>query len=41
MINHFVPTTLKEALKILKEESGSKWDPDVINALFEVINQEK
>lgn len=27
-----------EALKIMKEEAGVKWDPDVVNALFEVIN---
>ena len=26
-----------EALKIMKEESGVKWDPDVVNALFEVL----
>ena len=29
--------TKEEALKILKEEAGTKWDPDVINALFEVV----
>ncbi len=29
--------TKEEALEILKEESGKKWDPDVINALFEVV----
>ena len=27
----------EEALKIMKEESGIKWDPDVVNALFEVV----
>ena len=27
----------EEALKIMKEESGVKWDPDVVNALFEVL----
>lgn len=27
-----------EALKIMREEAGVKWDPDVVNALFEVIN---
>ena len=27
----------EEALKIMKEESGIKWDPDVVNALFEVL----
>ena len=29
--------TKEEALNILKEESGIKWDPDVVNALFEVV----
>ncbi len=29
--------TKEEALNIIKEESGTKWDPDVVNALFEVI----
>lgn len=29
--------TSEEALKIMKEESGVKWDPDVVSALFEVI----
>ena len=28
-----------EALAIIKEEAGKKWDPDVVNALFEVVNQ--
>ena len=28
-----------EALKIIKEEAGIKWDPVVVNALFEVINE--
>ena len=27
----------EEALKIIKEESGVKWDPDVVIALFEVL----
>ena len=27
----------EEALAIMKEESGVKWDPDVVNALFEVL----
>ena len=27
----------KEALDIIKSEAGIKWDPDVVNALFEVI----
>lgn len=27
----------EEALAIMKEESGIKWDPDVVNALFEVL----
>ena len=27
----------EQALKIMKEESGIKWDPDVVNALFEVV----
>ena len=31
--------TKEDAIKILREESGVKWDPDVVNALFEVINQ--
>ena len=26
-----------EALKIMKEEAGVKWDPDVVSALFEVV----
>ena len=29
----------ENALEIMKNESGIKWDPDVVNALFEVINQ--
>lgn len=29
--------TKEQALKIMKEESGVKWDPDVVNALFEVV----
>ena len=27
----------EEALNIIKEEAGLKWDPDVVNALFEVL----
>ena len=27
----------EEALKIMKDEAGIKWDPDVVNALFEVL----
>ena len=27
----------EEALEIIKNESGIKWDPDVVNALFEVV----
>ena len=27
----------EEALKIMKSESAVKWDPDVVNALFEVV----
>ena len=30
--------TKEEALNVIKEESGIKWDPDVVNALFEVIS---
>lgn len=29
--------TQEDALSIMKEESGIKWDPDVVNALFEVL----
>ena len=29
--------TKEKALEIMKEESGIKWDPDVVNALFEVV----
>lgn len=29
--------TKEQALQIIKEESGTKWDPDVVNALFEVL----
>ncbi|MCQ2753819.1 MAG: HD-GYP domain-containing protein [bacterium] len=29
--------SIEEALQIVKEEAGIKWDPDVVNALFEVI----
>ena len=31
--------TKDEALKIIKDEAGVKWDPTVVNALFEVVNQ--
>ena len=27
-----------EALTVIKNEAGIKWDPVVVNALFEVIN---
>ena len=27
----------EDALEIIKSEAGIKWDPDVINALFEVL----
>ena len=30
--------TNEQALNIIKEESGVKWDPDVVNALTEVLN---
>ena len=26
-----------EALEIIKSEAGIKWDPDVVNALFEIL----
>ena len=29
--------TKEQALQIIKEESGTKWDQDVVNALFEVL----
>ena len=29
--------TRDEALNIMKSEAGIKWDPDVVNALFEVL----
>lgn len=29
--------TKEDALNTIKEEAGSKWDPDVVDALFEVI----
>ncbi len=29
--------TKEQALKVIKEEAGTKWDPDVVNALFEVL----
>ena len=28
-----------EALEIMKSEAGIKWDPDVVNALFDVIEK--
>ena len=28
----------EQALAIIKEEAGVKWDPAVVNALYEVIN---
>ena len=28
-----------EALEIMKSEAGTKWDPDVVNALFEVLEK--
>ena len=28
----------EQALEIIKEEAGSKWDPVVVNALFNVVN---
>ncbi len=31
--------TKEEALGILKEESGEKWDPTVVNALYEILQQ--
>ena len=27
----------EKALEIMKSEAGIKWDPDVVNALFEVL----
>ena len=27
----------EEALEIMKSEASVKWDPDVVNALFEVV----
>ena len=30
--------TKEEALAIIREETGKKWDPDVVNALFDVVN---
>ena len=30
--------TKDEALKVIKDEAGIKWDPIVLNALFEVVN---
>ena len=31
--------TQEEALAVIKSEAGIKWDPAVVNALYEVINQ--
>ena len=31
--------TKEEALSIIKEEAGSKWDPDVVNALFSTLGE--
>ena len=31
--------TSETALEIIKQEAGIKWDPDVVNALFEVLEQ--
>jgi HD-GYP domain-containing protein (c-di-GMP phosphodiesterase class II) len=28
-----------KALDIMKSESGTKWDPDVVNALFELLKK--
>ena len=30
--------SVEQALKTMKNEAGVKWDPDVVNALFEVVN---
>jgi HD-GYP domain-containing protein (c-di-GMP phosphodiesterase class II) len=29
---------VETALEVMKSESGIKWDPDVVNALFEVVS---
>ena len=29
--------SVEKTLEILKEEAGSKWDPIVVNALFDVV----
>ena len=31
--------TSEQALEIVKQEAGIKWDPDVVNALFEVLKK--
>ena len=31
--------TTEEALKIIKDEAGTKWDPVVVNALYNLINK--
>jgi HD-GYP domain-containing protein (c-di-GMP phosphodiesterase class II) len=28
---------VEKALEIIKEEVGTKWDPDVVNALAEIV----
>ena len=37
VVYHNGVVTKNDALKIMKEEAGVKWDPDVVNALFEVV----
>ena len=32
--------TKEEAMEIIKQEAATKWDPDVVNALFEVLRDE-
>ena len=32
--------SVEQAMNIMKEEAGKKWDPDVINALAQVVGQE-
>ena len=32
--------TKEQALKVMKRESGEKWDPDIVNALFELMEKE-
>ena len=29
--------SIEKALEVMKSEAGIKWDPDVVNALFEVL----